>query len=549
MPKCATVDATRTVTVASDVYAPGHLGELTQVLPFELVDSVLEETRATQRRLRLLPSRTGVYFVLALGLFERVGARLVWEKMVAGLGGLPVVSPSEKALRDLRRRIGVAPLRALFEVLAGPLAQPRTPGVRYRKWRTVAFDGCSSLRVPDEDRNRSWLGKTRARFGLAGYPALMLMTLVETGTRGLLGAAFGPSSTGENAYALRLVHLLKPDMLVLTDRGFDSGDFLEAAVATGAQLLARGKSTRRPPVLATLPDGSYLTQIYRLKLRVIEAKVTVTGADGTVVSDHYRLVTTLTDPQTDPAEALISLYHERWEIESAYFALRHTLLRGRVLRSKDPVGIEQEMWALLVLYQAIRTVMVTAVETRQGTDPDRASFTVALEAVRDSVTTATGVLPPTTGPVDLVGHIGGAVLAGLLPHRRARFSARTVKSGISRYHTWNGEGRSRTSTNITAIVAKIHQPGSPRTTPTGPEDTGFPAPAPGRSTAVMAIMHSAPERAWRAADIGRPLGITNEKALNSFRVQLAKWARQGLLTKTAPATYRLASPTPLTPAP
>ncbi|MFE5372531.1 hypothetical protein [Streptomyces mirabilis] len=207
------------------------------------------------------------------------------------------------------------------------------------------------------------------------------------------------------------------------------------------------------------------------------------------------------------------------------------------------------MWALLVLYQAIRTVMVTAVETRQGTDPDRASFTVALEAVRDSVTTATGVLPPTTGPVDLVGHIGGAVLAGLLPHRRARFSARTVKSGIFRYHTWNGEGRSRTSTNITAIVAKIHQPGSPRTTPTGPEDTGFPAPAPGRSTAVMAIMHSAPERAWSAAGIGRPLGITNEKALNSFRVQLAKWARQGLLTKTAPATYRLASPTPLTPAP
>jgi hypothetical protein len=120
VPKCATVDSNGTVTVASDVYAPGHLGELTQVLPFELVDSVLEETRATQRRLRLLPSRTDVYFVLALGLFERVGARLVWDKLVSGLGGLPVVSPSEKALRDLRRRIGVAPLRALFEVLAGP---------------------------------------------------------------------------------------------------------------------------------------------------------------------------------------------------------------------------------------------------------------------------------------------------------------------------------------------------------------------------------------------------------------------------------------------
>jgi hypothetical protein len=41
---------------------------------------------------------------------------------------------------------------------------------------------------------------------------------------------------------------------------------------------------------------------------------------------------------------LVRLYHERWEIESAYYALRHTLLKARVLRSKDPTGIEQEMW-------------------------------------------------------------------------------------------------------------------------------------------------------------------------------------------------------------
>jgi hypothetical protein len=82
------------------------LGELTQVIPFELVDAVLEETGAVQRRLRDLPSRVGVYFLLALGLFEHVGARLVWQKLVAGLQGLPVPGPSEKALRDLRRRIG-----------------------------------------------------------------------------------------------------------------------------------------------------------------------------------------------------------------------------------------------------------------------------------------------------------------------------------------------------------------------------------------------------------------------------------------------------------
>jgi hypothetical protein len=122
------------VTVAGGVFAPGHLGELTQFAPFELVDDILAQTRAVQQRLRVLPSRAGVYFVLALGLFPHLGYLRVWGKLAAGLqdlGGLAVASPSEKALRDLRRRLGPAPLKALFEVLAGPLAWPYAPGVRF----------------------------------------------------------------------------------------------------------------------------------------------------------------------------------------------------------------------------------------------------------------------------------------------------------------------------------------------------------------------------------------------------------------------------------
>jgi hypothetical protein len=491
-----------------------------------------------------------VYFVLALGLFEHIGVRLVWGKLVAGLAGLDAVAaPSEKALRDLRRRIGAAPFKALFEVLAGPLAQPSTPGVRYRRWRTVAFDGCNSLKVPDHDRNRGWLGRIVRRFGVDGYPKLMLMTLCETGTRGLLGAVFGPSAAGERAYALRLVHLLRPDMLLLTDRGFDGNDLLQAVVATGAQVLARCKSTRRPPVLAVLADGSYLTRIAGLKLRVIEAQVTVTGADGSVVTGVYRLVTTLTDHRTDPADALIRLYHERWEIECTYLALRHTLLKGRVLRSKDPAGIEQEMWALLVLYQAIRHVMVTAVETVPGVDPDRAGFTIAVETARDSVTSAAGIMPATgTDKIDLAGRIGRAVLAGLLPQRRPRFSVRTVKCGISRYHSWNADNRPPASTNITAIEVTVHQPDPPPAPPPPARQTRrqvTPPPGPrGRWAKVAAILTTAPDRHWRARDIARALGITGEKALNSFCVHMSAWARRGLLTKTAPATYTLTEASP-----
>ena len=128
-------------------------------------------------------------------------------------------------------------------------------------------------------------------------------------------------------------------------------------------------------------------------MRIIEARVAATGADGTRVTGSYRLITTLTDHRTFPATALVRLYHERWEIETAFLALRHTLLGGRVLRSGDRPGAEQELWALLTLYQLLRMAMVTAVETQPGTNPDRASFTTALEAARDQVTAAAGICP------------------------------------------------------------------------------------------------------------------------------------------------------------
>jgi hypothetical protein len=143
----ATSMITRVVTVAAGVYAPGHLGELTQYLPFEVVDDVLEQTGTVQRRLRDLPSRIGVYFLLALGLFPHLGYARVWQKLTAGLSGMAVACPSEKALRDLRRRLGPAPMMALFEVVAGPLAQPHTPGVR--------FAGCARLPSTAAVRSRS----------------------------------------------------------------------------------------------------------------------------------------------------------------------------------------------------------------------------------------------------------------------------------------------------------------------------------------------------------------------------------------------------------
>ena len=470
---------TRTITVAAGVFAPGHLGELTWQVPFELVDGVLEETRAREQRLRDLPSRVGVYFVLVLGLFPGLGYGGVWQKLTAALAGQGLPSPSPKALRDLRRRIGTAPVKALFEVLAGPAAQPPAPGVRFGRYRAVASGGCASIRVPDTKRNRAWLGKPKAALGVTGYPAIELMTLVETGTRALIGAVFGPRAPGETACARQLLHLLGPDMLVLTDRGFDGAAFLEAVAATKAQFLARLTSTRRLPVMARLDDGTFISRIGALTVRIIEAEVIVTLADGTRYCGRCRLATTLLDHRRYPAPALIRLYHERWEHEVAYLALRHTLLQGRVLRSKDPAGLEQEIWALLALYQAIRREMVTAAETVPGTGPDRASFTIALQTAIDTVTGADGIIPGGTGN----GRIGRAVLDGLIPPRRPRVSVRKVKSPLSR---WNKADPHRPahSTPVTAMTLTVTGPG---TTPPSPRDT--PRPVLDRHARPLTTLH------------------------------------------------------------
>lgn len=287
------------------------------------------------------------------------------------------------------------------------------------------------------------------------------MTLVETGTRALLGAVFGPPATGETDYARQLLALLDEHMLVLADRGFDAAEFLAELAGTGAPYLVRLRVHRRLPILARCDDGSFLSRIGEMTVRIITAQITVTCAEGTRYAATYRLATTLRDPRQHPARQLVALYHERWEHEIAYLALRHTPLAGRVLRSTDPEGLQQEMWALLTLYQALRRAIVTAIESRPGTDPDRASFTTALATAQSLLTTAENIITDHVDHVDLIGDIGRAVLADLLPPRRPRTSIRKIKSPLSRYNK-KDPYRPERSTPITALAITIDDPETTR---------------------------------------------------------------------------------------
>lgn len=552
MSESAMVAVDRTMQVAPGVFAAGHLGELTSVVPFELVDAVLEATGCVQQRVRMLPSRVGVYVVLAMVLFPEVGLSGVWSHLTGAMRGLPkimVPAPSGKALRDLRRRVSVAPMKSLFEHLAGPTSWPGMPGCRYRGLQMVAIDGCSSFKAPDTARNRAVFRIGRRRSGNDGWPGVQLLALVECGTRALLGATVTALSVGEIAAAAALWARLDASMLLLADAAFDADKVMAAIAGRGAQFLIRVNAVRKPAVLAVLPDGSFLTRIGGLRLRVIDAQISITGADGTQISGRWRLITTLTDHRTDPAKTLVQLYHQRWEVETCFFGLRHTLAGRTVLRSHDQFGIAQEMWALACIWQILHIVMTDAAGMRPGLDPDRCSVTVALAAARDSVIRAEHIAGH---PDPLHGDIATAILDRPLDARRLRIAARVLKAPGSRYPKHRREDpRPARGTAIQAINTVIEAPAMPATCDrpdpalTNALRTRHPAMSQ-HMICALAILHTHPGRPHPGRELARALGITGRHPLNTFGVALNTAARRGHITKCAPGTYTITTEQALT---
>lgn len=444
------------------MYAPGHLGELTQVIDPQLVDAILDETGARERRVRLLPARVVMYYVLALAVFEHSSYQAVWNKLTTGLRNIAVARPAASSLSRARLRLGSAPLHRLFEVLAGPVATRTQTGTFYRGLRVVAVDG-TTLSVPDEEAVTWRYPKHAGEVLEFGYPLLRLVALVECGTRALLGAAFGPDTTGELGYAHRLLDHLDTSMVLLADAYYDALDFLEAVTGTGASFLLRSTRKRRPTVRRPLPDGSYLTTICagkyragrgygRLEVRVIEAWMTVTLADGTRRTELWRLMTSLLDAERYPAHELIELYHRRWQAETCYFSLKSTILDGRVLRSRTVPGLEQEVYALLTVYQALVRIAGDLTVTRPTLPAERISLTVLLNAAADQIVAARGIR--STDPMPLVGAIGDTALACLLPAgRRWRLKAR-VRKRSSKYQ-FNSSKHPRTWQAYTLDIQMI----------------------------------------------------------------------------------------------
>ncbi|MDT0470211.1 IS4 family transposase [Streptomyces gibsoniae] len=366
------------------------IGLLATVFPEEAVEAAVDEAGAREERTRALPSKLMMYLAMALWLEPGKGYVRTLRGLLEGLrwsrGGWDGYRvPSDGAISLARYRLGEAPLRNLFEEVAAPVADERMPDAFWRGLRLMAVDG-TVFDLPSGRHNEAAFGVPAG----GSRPQARLVALAECGTLALAGAAFDSIEAGERALFERLLDRLAPGMLLLADRGFPSYDLYTAAAATGAELLWRVSASFALPVKQRLADGTYLSELRgtrrteRVTVRVIEYSV----VDDDGVSEVFCLITTLLDPETAPALELARNYAERWSVEILFKLVKIDLrTSGGVLRSGRPEGVRQELWALLCVYQALRT-LITRAAVIAGVDPARISFPPVLDAVKSSVRTA-----------------------------------------------------------------------------------------------------------------------------------------------------------------
>lgn len=368
---------------------------LEQVIGRAGVVQALHDTHCFDTRACRLTREVTFWVVLAMGLLTTLPIRQVFKAARRLRPG--EVTPHRSSLCVARQRLGLAPVRRLFEQTVRLLATLQTPGAFFHGLRLMALDG-TILSVPDSEANAQAFGYPNGSRGQGARPQIRKLSLVEVGTHSEVAIAvkgIKENGSGEQSMARSLLRHLRAGMLLVWDRGFFSYALWKAAGATGAQILARVSSRLVLRPLTHLPDGSYLAKLYpcasernRDRHGIVVRVIRYTLNDRQRVGhgiDHV-LLTTLLDAGTDPARELVILYHERWEIELVYDEQKthqdpKRPTKPANLRSETPLGVLQEVYALSVGHFVTRAFMVEAAATA-ALDPDRLSFVGCLEILR-----------------------------------------------------------------------------------------------------------------------------------------------------------------------
>ena len=410
---------------------------LARVFPAERVNDALNAHDANSRRVRRFPAVAGVYYVVALSLYPECSYEAVFSAVAEGLAwaarSLAPAPVGKSSISELRIRIGADPLRDLMRTCCLPLAnEQHQPEAFYKGLRLVAIDG-TRMELADEVAVAQEFGRPGSRTGHAGYPQAQCVALAECATHAILSAEIGPYNNDEWTLSQHLLGALEPGMLCLADRGYNSAEHWQQALASGAQLLWRAAEGRHLPVLRMLPDGSYLSEIepsapVQRRRAASEPGAQATKSPVRVIEyqlkgvpdaqPRYRLITSLLDHEQAPAQELAALYHQRWRIELLFDELKtHLHQARRTLRSKTPELVRQEFYGWVLAHYAVRWLLYQGA-ARSGQQAHDLSFTAHLHLIKREQPRS-GAFPPTAAqtPPPLVDRSARRKLqAGLRTH-------------------------------------------------------------------------------------------------------------------------------------
>ena len=402
------------------------------------IEAALAHTGKASIRRRKLPADVVMWLVVGMALFRDRSIVNVVEHLNLVAPGVESLAPS--AIPAARTRLGAEPMEWLFRKVAEAWADaPQLD--RHEGLDLYGIDG-SHLRAQDSDAHFEHFGKPGGRGGKAdaGYPQTRIAVLMNLRSRMLADAAFGPFATSELALAKLLRPSIPGNSLTIFDRGFYDYASLADLVEGGANrhVLIRLRNTLTFTGLKLLPDGSALVEARPCRGARRRHGPLPPCIVGRVIAYQHgggppsRLFVTLTDWEKHPAEQLVELYHERWELEVGYDELKtHMLERTECLRSLSPQGVTQELWGLLLVYNLVRREMLVVAE-QHGLPPTRVSFRTAILVVRDfwliTAWGAPGRVPKQLA--DLRMTLGTLIIP---PRRDRRGGPRHVKIKMSNY--------------------------------------------------------------------------------------------------------------------
>jgi hypothetical protein len=248
---------------------------------------------------------------------------------------------------------------------------------RWKGRKVKVVDG-TTVSMPDTPANQAAYPQNPNQAPGLGFPIARLVVVFCLSCGSVLDAAVGRyqgKAMGENALLRTRADAFEPGDIVLGDRYYGGWFDLALWQQRGVDVVVRLHQLRRvdfrrgrrlgprdhvvrwpkPPQPDWMDDATYEALPAALDVREVAVRVTQPGFR----TRRLVVATTLRDALAFPAADLAALYRARWHAELDLRSLKITL-GMEVLRCKSPEMVRQELWAHLLAYNLIRTVMAQA---------------------------------------------------------------------------------------------------------------------------------------------------------------------------------------------